>query len=64
MPAEEEIPMKKNTNFLQKMGIGLVLLSFILLLGSEILATSNRAATRKLTEQLRNSLPERTQGDP
>jgi sortase A len=64
MPAEEEIPMKKNTNFLQKMGIGLVLLSFILLLGSEIFAISNRTATRKLTEQLRNSLPERTQGDP
>ena len=56
--------MKKNTNFLQKMGIGLVLLSFILLLGSEIFAISNRTATRKLTEQLRNSLPERTQGDP
>ena len=56
--------MNKNAPLLLKTGLFLVLLSFVLLAGSEILAVCNRAATRKLTEQIRSGFDERTEGDP
>jgi len=56
--------MKKNAVLLQKLGFALVLLSFVILVGSELLAVSNRSATRNLTEQIRSGLAERTQGNP
>ena len=51
-------------NILLKFGFFLVLVSFLLLLGTEIYAGFNRTATQKLTEQIKDYLPERTEGDP
>lgn len=56
--------MSKNAPLLLKAGLFLVLLSFVILVGSEIRSIGNRAATRKLTEQIRSGFGERTQGDP
>lgn len=56
--------MRGKGNPLQKLGLILVLLSCVLLIGSELLALYNRARVEKLTEQILLSLPDSSEGDP
>lgn len=56
--------MKEKLNFLQKLGLALILLSGILLLGSELLVSWNRAENKALVTQIKAALPEASEGDP
>lgn len=56
--------MKEKMNLLQKIGFLLVLISCLLVLGSELLAYWNRTATASLTQQIKASLPEIIEGNP
>lgn len=56
--------MKGNWNFLQKLGLILVLLSFSLLLGSELYTKWNSSQIELLNQQLLAAIPQRSAGDP
>lgn len=51
-------------NLLQKLGLLLVILSCVLLLGSELFAMHNSTSAQNLAEKLKAVLPERTEGNP
>lgn len=56
--------MKDKLNLLQKLGLGLILISCVLLLGSEFFTIRNRSSAQDLAGQLESFLPERCEGDP
>ena len=56
--------MNVKMNLLQKLGLGLILASCVLLLGSELLALRNRDRAQILAEQIQAYLPEISEGDP
>lgn len=56
--------MMGRLNWFQKLGFLLILLSGLILLGSELMAGRNRAQTEKLIEQMEAILPENGQGLP
>ena len=56
--------MKGKMNLLQKLGISLVLVSAVLLLGSEWMAIRNRSALQELAARIIAGLPQISEGDP
>ena len=56
--------MKAKWNLLQKLGLLLVLISFVLLLGSEVYTVLNRNRVEKLNQQILAAMPQRNAGDP
>lgn len=56
--------MKGKWNWFQKLGFLMILISVLLLLGSELLAARNREQTEALVQQLEAILPENGQGLP
>lgn len=56
--------MNGKMNLLQKAGLLLVLVSSVLLLGSELMAARNQTVTKKLTVQIKANIPVISEGDP